>query len=98
MDDCFGYGYPFRPSKLYNGGGSDVGPTMMMWCLVSLIIGCKELWWAIDNKLGAFCYNDWEGHILTHVHGTYMQYETLKASIITPFKSMVNKTDQHMFG
>ena len=82
MEDMHGYGYQFRPVPQLASGKSP----MMTWTMVSILSGVKELWEAVDSKLGVWRYDSWEGHMLTFIRQNLFQFETIWTDGRSPFK------------
>jgi hypothetical protein len=85
MEDSFEYGYPMKAIDRYH----NVTPhmtSMMTWATAGLIIGSKDLWSAIDRKIGAFRFSGWEGHMLTHLTSRYMTHlDISRERSLSPF-------------
>ena len=62
----------------------------MLWALVGVIAGCKELHHAIDQKTLPFRHDNWAGHILAHVHHTCMKYDDSHQPRGSPFRHKHN--------
>ncbi len=87
MEDVHGYGYPFKPIERYYTT-SRGRPSMMLWALSGAMLGCKELWQAIDQKHGAFRFNGWEGHMLAHLSSKYLKHvDSFGAGRMSPFST-----------
>ena len=83
-EDNTGYGTVMKATSNYPGQGK--AATMMQWALAGIIVGCKELHCAIDQKSRPFHYNDWAGHVLAHLHGHCMKSDDIAAPSGSPFK------------
>ena len=53
MEDSEGYGYPLKAIGSYASLGSTTSP-MMLGSLLRVIMGCSDLWRAIDSKESPF--------------------------------------------
>ena len=85
MDDSFEYGYPMKAIDRYHNGTPHM-TSMMTWATTGLIIGSKDLWSAIDRKIGAFRFSGWEGHMLTHLTSRYMTHlDISRERSLSPF-------------
>ena len=73
MEDMHGYGYPMKPIERYHFVKPRL-PSMMTWSLLGILLGCKELWHAVDSKVGPFCHTGWEGHFLAHATRKYLKH------------------------
>ena len=89
MEDSEGYGYPLKAIGRYTSLGSTTSP-MMLWSLLGAIMGCGDLWRAIDSKEGPFREDGWEGHVLTHLQFAYLKHEEIHTPAGTPFKKRGN--------
>ncbi len=69
---------------------------MMLWALIGIIVGCKDLYEAINKKKNGFDQNGWEGHALTHVCGKYARYADMKCPRGTPFSVNNSRTVESM--
>ena len=65
-------------------------PSMMSWALVAMVSTVKELWHAIDQKVGDFNNDSWEGHCLTYSHQRCFQFEAIRTDKRSPFKKFKN--------
>ena len=73
MEDKYGYGYPLKPIERYYCITPRM-PSMMTWSLLGILLGCKELWHAVDRKVGPFSHTGWEGHFLAHATRKYLKH------------------------
>ncbi len=90
MEDNNGYGYQFRPVPQFQCSSGT--PSMMTWTLCSLLSGVKELWHAVDNKVGPWRHNKWEGHILTFIRQHLFQFESIRVESKSPFSRVKSLT------
>ena len=86
-EDSSGYGTPFR--SISNYFSRKRNPTMMLYCLAAVISGCKQLHCMIDQKALPFHFNEWEGHMLAHLHGQCMTFADAKKPSDSPFSSKI---------
>jgi len=84
-EDLDGYGTPMKPVRFYKGE-LETTATMMQWAVTSAIVGCKELYQAMDKKNLPFHHDNWAGHLLAHIHGAYMKHDDSRTPKGTPFK------------
>lgn len=88
-EDSSGYGTPFRSISNYISRKGK--PTMMLYCLAAVISGCKQLHCMIDRKSLPFHYDEWEGHMLAHLHGECMTFADPMKAGDSPFSCNIKE-------
>jgi len=98
MEDKYGYGYPLKPIERYHYTKRGM-PSMMTWSLLGVLLGCKELWHAVDRKVGPFDHTGWEGHFLAHASRKYLKHlPKIPAGKKNPFIARHNDTIANLVG
>ncbi len=82
-EDSLRYGTQFQTIP-HLQGSKDL-PSMMVWFLAAMLSLIKELWHAVDNIVGPFWCDQWEGYILTWVQKQIFSYEHFKKDSWSPF-------------
>jgi hypothetical protein len=90
MEDNSGYGYQFRPVPQLQCNNDT--PSMMTWTLCSILSGVKELWHAVDNKVGPWRHDKWEGHLLTFIRQHLFQFDSIRVDAKSPFPRVKSLT------
>ena len=89
VEDKDGHGAPIKACDSYSGESVEVG-TAILWNFAAMFLGCSELWYAIDQKKRPFYHNEWEGHLLAHLHASYMKHACASRQIGSPFKGSLS--------
>ena len=94
-EDPEGFGTTMKACKAYS---CDVGDaTAILWNISAMFLSCAELWYATDRKSKPFRHDSYEGHLLAHLHSTYMKHCEGGRQVGSPFSgslSMAGLLDQ----
>lgn len=89
-EDPDGFGTTMKACKAYS---CDVGnATAILWNISAMYLSCAELWYATDRKSMPFRHDSYEGHLLAHLHSTYMKHCEGGRQVGSPFSGSLSMT------
>jgi hypothetical protein len=83
------YGMPFPKIPNLINSGPEKLPAMMPWALLAMISSSKELYQAIDKKLGPWDVNRPEGHLMSFIRKHCHNHTTMRDDSRSPFSSNI---------
>ena len=81
-EDNTGFGTQFRPFPNF----TTQDDSMMTWCLCAMLTTVKDLYAAVDCKVGPFYEARWEGHMLVFLQQHSFSYQSFRCDSAYPFK------------